>query len=85
MLYFFQVPDQKIIALEAPSPLPSASKEKLEWLFSQATCLDQENLDGFFVGPRKEMITPWSTNAVEIAENMKPSAALPAILNSSLS
>ncbi len=61
MIYFFQVPDHKIIALEAPSALDATSKEKLEWLFSHATCLDQESIKGFFVGPRKEMITPWST------------------------
>jgi phosphoribosylformylglycinamidine synthase len=24
----------------------------------------------FFVGPRAAMITPWSTNAVEITQNM---------------
>ncbi len=27
-------------------------------------------IDGFFIGPRKEMVTPWSTNAVEITRNM---------------
>ena len=29
-----------------------------------------DQLGGQFVGPRKEMITPWSTNAVEITQNM---------------
>ncbi len=43
---------------------------KLEWLFSEARLVDQETLAGFFVGPRREMITPWSTNAVEITQNM---------------
>ncbi len=76
MIHFFQVPDHKIIALEVPSPLNSTTKEKLEWLFNKATCLDQESIDGFFVGPRKEMITPWSTNAVEITENMGISGIL---------
>jgi len=70
MIYFFQVPDQKIIAAEIPTTLDTTSIEKLEWLFSQASCLDRDRIDGFFVGPRKEMITPWSTNAVEITENM---------------
>ena len=27
-------------------------------------------MEGYFIGPRKEMITPWSTNAVEITQNM---------------
>ena len=31
----------------------------------------EENLkEGCFVGTRREMITPWSTNAVEITQNM---------------
>ena len=32
--------------------------------------MNENSLDGHFVGPRKEMITPWSTNAVEITQNM---------------
>ena len=30
----------------------------------------KDKLKGTFIGPRKEMITPWSTNAVEITQNM---------------
>ena len=30
----------------------------------------EDGLKGCFVGPRREMITPWSTNAVEITQNM---------------
>ena len=44
--------------------------EKLCWLYGGATVLEGENLNGFFIGPRREMITPWSTNAVEITQNM---------------
>ncbi len=43
---------------------------KLEWLFSGAKRVKEEALDGYFIGPRREMITPWSTNAVEITQNM---------------
>ncbi|HOW32531.1 MAG TPA: phosphoribosylformylglycinamidine synthase, partial [Bacteroidales bacterium] len=43
---------------------------KLEWLFGEARLVEQQSLAGFFVGPRREMITPWSTNAVEITQNM---------------
>ena len=70
MIYFFQVRDKRIIALEASSIIESSNREKLEWLFSNAACLTGEKVEGTFVGPRREMITPWSTNAVEIAENM---------------
>jgi phosphoribosylformylglycinamidine synthase len=70
MIYFFQVPGNKIIALEGSSKLETPTRKKLEWLFGEATCLSAENVEGSFVGPRKEMITPWSTNAVEITQNM---------------
>ena len=44
--------------------------QKLIWLFGGAKPLNENCVDGYFVGPRKEMITPWSTNAVEITQNM---------------
>ena len=49
---------------------------KLTWLFGEAMHINAESVDGFFVGPRKEMITPWSTNAVEITQNMGISGIL---------
>ena len=70
MIYFFRIRDSKIIALEVQSQLDAQLLEKLEWLFDGAHCLADNQVTGTFVGPRKEMITPWSTNAVEIAENM---------------
>ncbi len=70
MIYFFQVRDNRIIALETTAALDAGTRGKLEWLFSDASCLTGEKVEGYFVGPRKEMITPWSTNAVEIAQNM---------------
>jgi len=70
MIYFFRVPDDKIIALEVYTELSEVATEKLEWLFGSASCLTAARVEGWFVGPRKEMITPWSTNAVEITQNM---------------
>ena len=32
--------------------------------------MKRDTIEGAFIGPRKEMITPWSTNAVEITQNM---------------
>lgn len=49
---------------------------KLEWLFGGAKRVKEESLAGYFVGPRREMITPWSTNAVEITQNMGISGIL---------
>jgi phosphoribosylformylglycinamidine synthase len=50
--------------------LDSADMQKLQWLFGNADILRTDSLDGIYIGPRKEMITPWSTNAVEITRNM---------------
>lgn len=44
--------------------------EKLTWLFGNASYLETDRVSGTFIGPRKEMISPWSTNAVEITQNM---------------
>ena len=43
---------------------------ELCWLYGDATLEDAQQLQGFYVGPRREMITPWSTTAVEITQNM---------------
>lgn len=57
-------------AVESELTLSKPQKDKLSWLFGEAEIVEQEAISGQFVGPRKEMITPWSTNAVEIAANM---------------
>ena len=59
-----------MIALDTPVQPDGITREKLEWLFDRARILDHPRVEGYFVGPRKEMITPWSTNAVEITQNM---------------
>jgi len=70
MISFFEVDSQHFIAAEHQVQLSPEELTKLEWLFGSASLLPSDHLDGFFVGPRKEMITPWSTNAVEITQNM---------------
>lgn len=62
--------NQTIFAVSSIEPLSSDTITKLSWLFGGAQALDQESISGIFVGPRREMITPWSTNAVEITQNM---------------
>lgn len=52
------------------SSLQTTDSQKLEWLFSGAKLLSEKKLSDAFIGPRKEMITPWSTNAVEITQTM---------------
>ncbi|MCD8287562.1 MAG: phosphoribosylformylglycinamidine synthase [Porphyromonadaceae bacterium] len=69
MVLFFKTPEQQIIAVGV-TDLSSQEINELIWLFGQAQPLETDHLEGWFVGPRREMITPWSTNAVEITQNM---------------
>ncbi|MCK9220581.1 MAG: phosphoribosylformylglycinamidine synthase [Bacteroidales bacterium] len=57
-------------AVESRNGLNPLDLEKLTWLFGDAECVAESILHGTFIGPRPEMITPWSTNAVEITQNM---------------
>ncbi len=70
MIFFFECNSKKIIAAGTTEKLPEKDIEKLLWLFGEAKLLTEDHLHGSFIGPRKEMITPWSTNAVEITQNM---------------
>ena len=70
MILFFESNSGSIIAAGTLEKLSKKDTEKLIWLFNKATLIGKEELEGTFVGPRKEMITPWSTNAVEITQNM---------------
>ena len=70
MILFFEGEDKRIYAAGTIKQPESIDIEKLIWLFGNAYLLDTGKLDGIYLGPRKEMITPWSTNAVEITQNM---------------
>jgi phosphoribosylformylglycinamidine synthase len=70
MILFFECSSKNLIAVGSSEKLPEKDIEKLSWLFGEANLLIKDKFEGVFVGPRKEMITPWSTNAVEITQNM---------------
>ena len=70
MICFFQSGNQRVIAVDAIAELSEESLSRLSWLFGKATLVKTKSVKGFYVGPRREMITPWSTNAVEITQNM---------------
>ena len=70
MIFFFNTSSDKVFALQTKSPLSAETTSKLSWLFGNATQNENSTLDGIFIGPRAAMITPWSTNAVEITQNM---------------
>ncbi len=70
MVVFFKKGAFSVIAVETDHRLSESEIEKLIWLFSGARHLKSTSVKGSFIGPRKEMVTPWSTNAVEITQNM---------------
>ena len=70
MILFFMTPSKSVIATEVDHQLSQDEINELCWLYGGATLIEGETVEGFFVGPRREMITPWSTNAVEITQNM---------------
>ena len=70
MIHFFGNVNSKVFAVQTTKELSNESISKLSWLFGDQPKLEQASVDAFFIGPRAAMITPWSTNAVEITQNM---------------
>ena len=71
MITFFPTPDgSSVYAVVHNNPFSQEDLDKLAWLFNGAKPAKEESITGVFTGPRSEMITPWSTNAVEITQNM---------------
>lgn len=70
MIHFFGEPSKKVFAVQTAKELSSEDISKLIWLFGNQPKINAASLDAFFVGPRAAMITPWSTNATEITQNM---------------
>lgn len=74
MIYFFGNPDNTIYAVQSKIALSDETQKKLEWLFGNQPLISEKDIhpkdDSLFIGPRATMITPWSTNAVEITQNM---------------
>ena len=70
MIAFFKSKNSEIYAVHATNKLTELDIEKYSWVFSGAEYLDSKIIHEKFIGPRKTMVTPWSTNAVEIVQNM---------------
>ena len=75
MIHFFGNESTTVFAVQSQNELSAQDTSKLNWLFQAELLSDESNqpksvLTGFFVGPRAAMVTPWSTNAVEITQNM---------------
>lgn len=67
---FFKTSSGNVVAVQNLRPLSEPETNKLCWLFGRARVIDGREVGGYYVGPRREMVTPWSTNAVEITQNM---------------
>lgn len=70
MIHFFGNQTNTVFAVQSQNELSTEDISKLNWLFGNAHKIEKSALTDFFVGPRATMITPWSTNAVEITQNM---------------
>ena len=70
MILFFRGSKEEIYTVAVPNKPSSENITKLNWLFGKSELIETSKLEGFFIGPRREMVTPWSTNAVEITQNM---------------
>jgi phosphoribosylformylglycinamidine synthase len=70
MILFFESVANNLFAVGTSENLTDIDVEKLSWMFGKANLIKKGKFEGSFIGPRKEMITPWSTNAVEITQNM---------------
>ena len=70
MLLFFGEVSTKIVVVQTSSILSKKNIEKLVWLFDNKPLINTQKINGLFIGPRASMVSPWSTNAVEITQNM---------------
>ncbi|MEC4117687.1 phosphoribosylformylglycinamidine synthase [Myroides phaeus] len=70
MIHFFENPSKMFYAAQVENDLSNEDIQKLNWLFGNAKHLNEKTINAKFVGPRATMVTPWSTNAVEITQNM---------------
>lgn len=70
MISFFRQTTGKVFAVSHQETFSQETNDKLIWLFAGAEPTDYAELSNPYIGPRAAMITPWSTNAVEITQNM---------------
>ena len=74
MIHFFENETNTVFAVQSQKDFSAEDISKLNWLFGNSNKIDKSVLNtpgtDFFIGPRATMITPWSTNAVEISQNM---------------
>ena len=70
MIHFFGDVKSKIYVVQSNSSFSSMDYKKLNWLFDGAPLINSSTISAIYLGPHASMISPWSTNAVEITQNM---------------
>ena len=75
MIHYFENQSKTVFTVQTQNVLNAVEMSaqdisKLNWLFANSHKIEKSVLTDFFIGPRAAMITPWSTNAVEITQNM---------------
>lgn len=71
MISYFPSQCDILYAVEHSVVFSDQDLERLRWLFALEGKVDpQEQAEGDYIGPRSEIVSPWSTNAVEITQNM---------------
>ncbi|WP_271855802.1 phosphoribosylformylglycinamidine synthase [Patiriisocius marinus] len=70
MIHFFGNVKKTIFAVQSTQDLSTENVTKLSWLFGNQAKVNETVLKESYIGPRAAMVTPWSTNAVEITQNM---------------
>ena len=70
MIHFFGDVKKTVFTVQTSAAISTQNIKKLKWLFGNQPKIEESVLTDFFIGPRATMVTPWSTNAVEISQNM---------------
>jgi len=70
MIEFFGNKKKKVYVVQSTSKLQTFDLDKLYWLFNNEPKIEVSQIKGNFYGPRSSMVSPWSTNAVEISRIM---------------
>ncbi|MGK0138921.1 MAG: phosphoribosylformylglycinamidine synthase [Algoriphagus sp.] len=75
MIHFFGGQGITVYVVQTSDNIEAVDIKKLHWLFNSSEEKSKVNsssnsIEADFIGPRAAMITPWSTNAVEITQNM---------------
>ena len=70
IIFFGDNTRNKIFAVQSNKVLTVQDIDKLIWVFGEKSIINSKKINHTYLGPRAAMITPWSTNAVEICQNM---------------